>query len=102
MTGRRECEILGLTWDRVGVKHDVLDISWQFRELKKVHRCGAPHLRGVSAPEEARVVLPTGALGFRDRVRVQGLRTLPGVDAAEDEGHPRAAHPDHQAVARHP
>lgn len=35
MTGKRECEILGLTWDRVDLANDMLDISWQLQELKK-------------------------------------------------------------------
>lgn len=42
MTGKRECEILGLTWDRVDLANDMLDISWQLQELKKVHGCGDP------------------------------------------------------------
>lgn len=42
MTGKRECEILGLTWDRVDLANDMLDISWQLQELKKTHGCGAP------------------------------------------------------------
>ncbi|MGQ9348901.1 site-specific integrase [Mycolicibacterium gilvum] len=40
MTGKRECEILGLTWDRVDLTNDMLDVSWQLQELKKVHGCG--------------------------------------------------------------
>lgn len=40
MTGKRECEILGLTWDRVDLDNDMLDISWQLQELKKLHGCG--------------------------------------------------------------
>jgi integrase len=42
MTGKRECEILGLTWDRVDLDQDLLDISWQLQELTKVHGCGQP------------------------------------------------------------
>lgn len=42
MTGKRECEILGLTWDRVDLVNGMLDISWQLQELKKTHGCGDP------------------------------------------------------------
>lgn len=42
MTGKRECEILGLTWDRVDLGNDMLDVSWQLQELKQEHGCGDP------------------------------------------------------------
>lgn len=42
MTGKRECEVLGLTWDRVDLANDMLDISWQLQELRKTHGCGDP------------------------------------------------------------
>jgi integrase len=42
LTGKRECELLGLTWDRVDLGEDLLDFSWQLQELTKVHKCGDP------------------------------------------------------------
>lgn len=42
LTGKRECELLGLTWDRVDLAENFLDFSWQLQELIKVHRCGDP------------------------------------------------------------
>jgi integrase len=42
LTGKRECEVLGLTWDRVDLEDDLLDFSWQLQELTKVHLCGEP------------------------------------------------------------
>lgn len=42
LTGKRECEVLGLTWDRVDFDTNYLDVSWQLQELKKAHGCGDP------------------------------------------------------------
>jgi integrase len=42
LTGKRECEVLGLTWDRVDFATGHLDVSWQLQELKKAHGCGEP------------------------------------------------------------
>jgi len=42
LTGKRECEVLGLTWDRVDLGEDMLTFSWQLQELTKVHKCGDP------------------------------------------------------------
>jgi integrase len=42
LTGKRECEVLGLEWDRVDFDEGMLDISWQLQELKKTHGCGEP------------------------------------------------------------
>lgn len=42
MTGKRECEVLGLEWDRVDLVNDLLDFSWQLQELTKSHGCGDP------------------------------------------------------------
>lgn len=42
MTGKRECELLGLTWDRVDFTENELHFSWQLQELTKIHGCGDP------------------------------------------------------------
>jgi len=42
LTGARECEILGLEWDRVDLERGCIDISWQLQRLQKKHGCGAP------------------------------------------------------------
>ena len=41
-TGARECEILGLEWDRIDFDRGLVDISWQLRRQKKMHGCGEP------------------------------------------------------------
>jgi len=40
MTGKRECEVLGITWPRLDLDDDLIDISWQLQELTKEHGCG--------------------------------------------------------------
>lgn len=39
-TGARECEVLGLEWDRVDLDRAVIDISWQLQRLQMDHGCG--------------------------------------------------------------
>lgn len=40
MTGLRECELLGLEWDRIDLANDLIHVEWQLREYVKVHGCG--------------------------------------------------------------
>lgn len=46
-TGARECEVLGLEWDRVDLDHAVIDISWQLQRHQKSHGCGNPDGDGI-------------------------------------------------------
>ena len=41
-TGARECEILGLEWDRVDLDRNLIEIGWQLRRQQKTHGCGKP------------------------------------------------------------
>jgi integrase len=40
LTGARESEVLGLTWDRVHFDIRRIDISWQLQNLPATHGCG--------------------------------------------------------------
>jgi integrase len=42
LTGARQGELLGLTWDRVDLEHGIMNIAWQLQQLGQVHGCGAP------------------------------------------------------------
>lgn len=39
-TGARECEILGLEWDRVDLDRNLIEVSWQLRRQQMTHGCG--------------------------------------------------------------
>lgn len=40
LTGTRQGESLGLTWDRVDLENGAVDITWQLQQLKRAHGCG--------------------------------------------------------------
>jgi len=41
-TGARECEVLGLEWDRVDLDRNLIEVSWQLQRQQKSHGCGEP------------------------------------------------------------
>ena len=40
LTGARQSELLGLTWDRIDFTAGEMDISWQLQQLPQSHGCG--------------------------------------------------------------
>lgn len=46
MTGARESEVLGLTWDRVNFQTNRILYTWQLQTHKKTHGCGEPTSKG--------------------------------------------------------
>lgn len=47
LTGTRQGESLGLTWDRVDLDRGAVDIAWQLQQLKRSHGCGDRHGDGT-------------------------------------------------------
>ena len=47
LTGTRQGESLGLTWDRVDLTAGTMDITWQLQQLKRAHGCGNRHGDGT-------------------------------------------------------
>lgn len=40
LTGTRQGETLGMTWDRVNLVDGAVDITWQLQQLRRAHGCG--------------------------------------------------------------
>lgn len=41
LTGARKSELLGLTWDRVDLDNQNVDLAWQLQQVPQRHGCGA-------------------------------------------------------------
>ncbi|MHD0300175.1 tyrosine-type recombinase/integrase [Rhodococcus qingshengii] len=47
LTGSRQGECLGLTWDRVDFDNNLIDISWQLQRVPSIHGCGPKSADGT-------------------------------------------------------
>lgn len=47
ITGARKSELLGLTWDRVDLEDQTIDLAWQLQQLPQRHGCGVADVDGT-------------------------------------------------------
>lgn len=61
LTGMRQAETLGLTWDAIDLDHGTLTVLWQLQSLVRQHGCGGTcrYKMGANCPK-GQVVIPDG------------------------------------------
>lgn len=100
LTGMRQGEILGATWDSLNMRTGVYTVDWKLQTVTKAHGCGEPDhgaypcgRRNPALCPDARWLTPDG---YDMRPPVRLLRTHPAqVAHRQDRAHRAAAHGGH-------